>query len=246
MDAIETITASTEPQIVAMNTTAVELHNAIGRRLKQNPQQPRNKRGIFTKDRQADFDIDKIQKLPNFQTWTTLAEGVKLQYGGYEFIKGRGNDEERLMRRLCCGNRPNYCMIEGCPNRQQSNCQKMCTQCFRNTTGKAGPKHYCKIEGCPKQKASGRRGMCTQCFKDITGETVPTRKQRVYCSNGECPKQQQSHCGTMCKQCFQEITGEILPKQKTIYCSVEKCPKQRTGGCGTMCRQCFKDNTGKK
>jgi len=99
MNAIETLTASAKPPTVEMNSIADDLHNAIGQRVKQNPQQPRDL-GNFRHDRPANFDEDKIRKLPTFQKWRKSAVGAKLKYGSGEFIKGRGNDEERLMRRL--------------------------------------------------------------------------------------------------------------------------------------------------
>ena len=138
MNAIETITASAKPPTVEMNTVPIELHNAISRLVKQNPPQRAGWKkgviGIFRHDRPAEFDEDKIRNLPTFQTWRKSAVGAKLKYGKGEFIKGRGNDEERLMRRLY-SHQPKsdlkkrkryYCPIEGCGKQQNWRCRPFC------------------------------------------------------------------------------------------------------------------------
>ena len=202
MIAIETITASTDPQTVAMNPLAIELHNAISRRIQlQNDRQPCRGRRKLTADRPVDFDKDAIQQRSKFQTWRTLAVGVKFKYGGREFIKGRGNDEERLMRFLSRSFTVYSCKIEGCPKQRCTDGGGMCRQCFRKITGKTAPKQKkrrCLIDGCPKLLQSHCEGMCRQCFKDTTGESAPSPK----CLIDGCPKLLQSHCQGMCKQCF--------------------------------------------
>jgi hypothetical protein len=55
--------------------------------------------------RPADFDEDLIRQSPTFAKWMKLATGEKLKYACREFVKGRADDDERLMRRyvtVCC------------------------------------------------------------------------------------------------------------------------------------------------
>ena len=91
-----------------MNSVAVELHNAIGRRVKQNKPRQQQKRGIIASERPADFDIDKIQKLPIFQNYASTAEGAIFRYAKCEYIGGDEYDEERLMRKLLSNNRSRW------------------------------------------------------------------------------------------------------------------------------------------
>jgi hypothetical protein len=49
--------------------------------------------------RPADFDEDLIRQSPTFAKWMKLATGEKLKYACREFVKGRADDDERLMRR---------------------------------------------------------------------------------------------------------------------------------------------------
>ena len=57
--------------------------------------------------RPIDFDEDLVRRSPTFLKWETLAEGAKLRYACREFSKGRGKDEERLMRRIMIARRNN-------------------------------------------------------------------------------------------------------------------------------------------
>ena len=98
MGAIKTITTSTKPQRESMNVVALELKEAIGRRLIQNPKQTKRQRRKLN-PRPVDFNEDAIRRLPTFRRWEKLAEGEKLQCVS-EYTKGRDNDEELLLRRL--------------------------------------------------------------------------------------------------------------------------------------------------
>lgn len=49
--------------------------------------------------RPPDFHEELIRQSPTFLKWSKLQEGETLKYACREFMKGRGNDEERLMRR---------------------------------------------------------------------------------------------------------------------------------------------------
>ena len=57
--------------------------------------------------RPADFDEDKIKKSPTYLRWLKLEEGQSLKYACREFVKGRGDDDERLMRRILIARRNN-------------------------------------------------------------------------------------------------------------------------------------------
>ena len=57
--------------------------------------------------RPPDFDEELIRKAPTFQKWLTLKLGQKLRYACREFVKGEGDDEERLMRRIMIARRNN-------------------------------------------------------------------------------------------------------------------------------------------
>jgi hypothetical protein len=52
--------------------------------------------------RPADFDEDLIRQSPTFAKWMKLTTGEKLKYACREFVKGRADDDERLMRRYVC------------------------------------------------------------------------------------------------------------------------------------------------
>lgn len=53
--------------------------------------------------RPPDFDEIVIKQSPTFAKWTELKEGQRLRYACREFLKGHGDDEERLMRRIMIG-----------------------------------------------------------------------------------------------------------------------------------------------
>jgi hypothetical protein len=57
--------------------------------------------------RPVDFDEQLIRQSPTFIKWSQLAIGEKLRYACREFIKGNGDDEERLMRRIMIARRNN-------------------------------------------------------------------------------------------------------------------------------------------
>jgi hypothetical protein len=57
--------------------------------------------------RPADFDEELIRQAPTYQKWMELKMGEKLRYACRDFIKGRGDDEERLMRRIMIARRNN-------------------------------------------------------------------------------------------------------------------------------------------
>lgn len=57
--------------------------------------------------RPADFDETIVRQSPTFCKWQTLEEGERLRYACREFVKGHGDDEERLMRRIMIARRNN-------------------------------------------------------------------------------------------------------------------------------------------
>lgn len=57
--------------------------------------------------RPPDFDETVVKQSPTYQRWEKLALGERLRYACREFIKGHGNDEERLLRRIMIARRNN-------------------------------------------------------------------------------------------------------------------------------------------
>ncbi|KAI2511044.1 hypothetical protein MHU86_3356 [Fragilaria crotonensis] len=57
--------------------------------------------------RPADFDEVIVRQSPTYQKWETLAVGASLRYACRDFVKGHGDDEERLMRRIMIARRNN-------------------------------------------------------------------------------------------------------------------------------------------
>jgi hypothetical protein len=57
--------------------------------------------------RPADFDEQLVRQSPTYLKWSSLADGEKLRYACREFIKGHGDDDERLMRRIMIARRNN-------------------------------------------------------------------------------------------------------------------------------------------
>lgn len=57
--------------------------------------------------RPADFDEALIRQSPTFMKWMQLETGQKLKYACRDFVKGNGDDEERLMRRIMIARRNN-------------------------------------------------------------------------------------------------------------------------------------------
>mmetsp|Transcript_19212 Transcript_19212/g.27030 ORF Transcript_19212/g.27030 Transcript_19212/m.27030 type:complete len:385 (+) Transcript_19212:155-1309(+) len=57
--------------------------------------------------RPDDFDEGIVKKSPTFIKWNGLSNGQRLRYACREFIKGSGDDEERLMRRIMIARRNN-------------------------------------------------------------------------------------------------------------------------------------------
>lgn len=57
--------------------------------------------------RPHDFDERLVRESPTFKKWLVLNDGQKLRYACRDFIKGHGEDEERLMRRIMIARRNN-------------------------------------------------------------------------------------------------------------------------------------------
>jgi hypothetical protein len=57
--------------------------------------------------RPKDFDENLVKQAPSFIRWQKLAPGQKLRYACRDFVKGHGDDEERLMRRIMIARRNN-------------------------------------------------------------------------------------------------------------------------------------------
>lgn len=57
--------------------------------------------------RPSDFDETLVKQSPTFIKWVQLNDGEKLRYACREFIKGHGDDSERLMRRIMIARRNN-------------------------------------------------------------------------------------------------------------------------------------------
>lgn len=57
--------------------------------------------------RPADFDEELVRQSPTYAKWTGLVDGQKLRYACREFVKGQGDDEERLLRRIMIARRNN-------------------------------------------------------------------------------------------------------------------------------------------
>mmetsp|Transcript_4485 Transcript_4485/g.5827 ORF Transcript_4485/g.5827 Transcript_4485/m.5827 type:complete len:386 (-) Transcript_4485:3308-4465(-) len=57
--------------------------------------------------RPDDFDEKLVREAPTFKKWEQLSDGKKLRYACRDFIKGHGDDEERLMRRIMIARRNN-------------------------------------------------------------------------------------------------------------------------------------------
>lgn len=57
--------------------------------------------------RPRDFDEELVRRSPTFRKWACLLPGGKLRYACRDFVKGQGDDEERLMRRIMIARRNN-------------------------------------------------------------------------------------------------------------------------------------------
>lgn len=57
--------------------------------------------------RPPDFDEALVKKSPTFKKWTELEAGASMKYACRTFIKGHGDDEERLLRRIMIARRNN-------------------------------------------------------------------------------------------------------------------------------------------
>lgn len=57
--------------------------------------------------RPTDFDEDLVRQAPTYQRWHKLQVGQKIRYACRDFVKGHGDDEERLMRRIMIARRNN-------------------------------------------------------------------------------------------------------------------------------------------
>ena len=78
------------------------------------PENRRNKTGCIKTmpgpkmgPRPNDFDEDLVRQAPTFQRWQKMLVGQKLRYACRDFVKGHGDDEERLMRRIMIARRNN-------------------------------------------------------------------------------------------------------------------------------------------
>ena len=147
MNAIKTLTASTKPPTVEMNSVALDLHNEISRCVKLRRVKPR-----------SDPKPQKNDKCSN-------EECTRSRKGGCQGMC-------KQCFEATGGTAPNYkkCLIEGCEKDRQSKCERMCKQCFRHITGKKAPSQHqkieCLIEGCEKHKQYKCEGKCKQCFRD--------------------------------------------------------------------------------
>eukprot|EP00804_Cyclotella_cryptica_P009265 CCRYP_016761-RA/>CCRYP_016761-RA protein AED:0.28 eAED:0.28 QI:130/0/0.5/1/0/0/2/0/330 len=63
--------------------------------------------GPKMKPRPPDFDEELVRKSPTFIKWLGLKDGEPLKYACRTFVKGNGDDEERLMRRIMIARRNN-------------------------------------------------------------------------------------------------------------------------------------------
>jgi hypothetical protein len=57
--------------------------------------------------RPADFNESVVRQSPTYQKWLTMSPGERLRYACRDFVKGQGDDEERLMRRIMIARRNN-------------------------------------------------------------------------------------------------------------------------------------------
>jgi hypothetical protein len=57
--------------------------------------------------RPIDFDEDLVRQAPTYQRWQKMQVGQKIRYACRDFVKGHGDDEERLMRRIMIARRNN-------------------------------------------------------------------------------------------------------------------------------------------
>lgn len=57
--------------------------------------------------RPLDFDESIVRQSPTFVRWLQLKTGERLRYACRDFIRGNGDDEERLMRRIMIARRNN-------------------------------------------------------------------------------------------------------------------------------------------
>jgi hypothetical protein len=78
---------------------------------KQRLEEQRHKNRLFPgpkmKPRPPDFDEELVRKAPTFLKWMALPDGESLTYACRTFVKGHGDDEERLMRRIMIARRNN-------------------------------------------------------------------------------------------------------------------------------------------
>lgn len=100
IDATSPPVMMSSPESTSIATTAVQLSKT---RAKIEKSMPGPKMG----NRPADFDERVVRMAPTFKKWVTLEDGQKLRYACRDFIKGKGNDEERLMRRIMIARRNN-------------------------------------------------------------------------------------------------------------------------------------------
>ena len=63
--------------------------------------------GPKMRPRPKDFNEELVRRSPTFRKWAELPKGERLRYACRDFVKGHGDDEERLMRRIMIARRNN-------------------------------------------------------------------------------------------------------------------------------------------
>lgn len=101
------IDATTAPPTISQPTEAIHLPISTVPISKAKPKFKKSMPGPKMGSRPSDFDERVVRMAPTFKKWSALEEGQKLRYACRDFIKGKGNDEERLMRRIMIARRNN-------------------------------------------------------------------------------------------------------------------------------------------
>lgn len=74
--------------------------------------------------RPADFDEEVVRQSPTYVRWLALKNGETLRYACRDFVKGHGDDEERLMRRIMIARRNNLRDHETLKRARQTSAEK--------------------------------------------------------------------------------------------------------------------------
>ena len=93
--------------------------------------------------RPPDFDEDLVKQAPTFIRWQNLAQGQSLRYVCRDFIKGRGDDEERLMRRIMIARRNNlrdHDILKRARSQVENNTRDKKLKCKKDTTSPTAKK----------------------------------------------------------------------------------------------------------